>query len=56
MTALTQYRVLKGIKKFVQEGIDAVLVKLKQLHKRMVMISNDTTKMTTEENWVPCST
>ena len=31
-TALVQYHVSKGIKKFGQEGTDTVLVELKQLH------------------------
>ena len=36
-TVLTQYHVSKGIKVFGQEGIDAVLKELKQLHDRMVL-------------------
>ena len=55
-TALTQYHVSKGIKKFGQEGIDAVLVELRQLHERMVMDPKDATKMTTEEKRILCST
>ena len=37
MTDLTQYHVSKGIKKFGQEGVEAILRELKQIHDRMVI-------------------
>ena len=34
---LSQYHVLKRLKKFGEKGVDAVLKELRQLHERMVM-------------------
>ena len=48
-TVLTQYHINKGIKKFGQAGIDAVVVELKQLHDRMVVDPKNPYDMTTQE-------
>ena len=48
-TALIQYHVSKGIKKFRQACINAILVKLRQLHKMMVVDQTNATKITFEE-------
>ena len=43
-----QYGVRQGIKKFGEEGVDAVLTELKQLHDRSVVEPMDPSKMTKE--------
>ena len=48
-TLLTQYHVSKGVKVFGQDGIDAVLAELQQLHDRMVMDPTNPTEMSAEE-------
>ena len=48
-TILTQYHVSKGVKVFGQDGIDAVLIELQQLHDRMVMDPTNPTELSTDE-------
>eukprot|EP00957_Ditylum_brightwellii_P187956 14310249-Ditylum_brightwellii.AAC.1 len=46
---LTQYHVSKGLKAFGDEGKNAVLNELKQLHDRMVLDPKEPEKLTCEE-------
>ena len=48
-TIPTQYHMSKGMKLFGQEGLDAVLAGLKQLHNRMCVAPKDANKMNMDE-------
>ena len=48
-TTLTQYHVSKGLKIYGQDGIDAVLKEMKQIHDRMVIDPKNPEEMTREE-------
>ena len=48
-TILTQYHVSKGLKIYGQDGIDAVLKEMKQIHDRMVIDPKNPEEMTREE-------
>jgi hypothetical protein len=47
--ALSQFGVNKGIKLFGQDGVDAVLKELSQLHNRKVVIPEDPKQLTREQ-------
>ena len=48
-TVLTHYHINKGIKKFGQPRVDAVVAELKQLHDRIVMDPRNPTVMSAQE-------
>ena len=52
-TILTQYHVSKGLKVFGDEGVQAVLKELRQLHNYMVMEPVDSNNLSTAQKRQP---
>ena len=50
VTVITQYHILKGIKLFGDQSVEAVMKKLNQLHEMMFMEPKNSETMSREEN------